>query len=204
VAWFDISRNNVIQKAVFIPTSGSLEGVPLTYDRLIDGQTSSGFEVDLTWNPSSGMQFKLGYAYIDATSNDENFNDLPYEAYLRSVIGVPKNELTFLGSYRFSDGSLDGLKVVVSASYKDKRTGNDRTTISDPRRGNPASLDDINFIWLDSYVRMDLLLSYKTQLGKFDAEYSLRVENVLDETYFLPGPHLGNPMNLKAGLKLSF
>jgi iron complex outermembrane receptor protein len=204
IAWFDISRNNVIQKAIFIPTSGPLEGVPLTYDRLIDGQTSTGFEADLTWNASTQVQLKLGYAHIDATSNDENFSDLPHEDYLRSVIGVPENEVTVMGSYRFTDGRLEGLKAVLSASYKGKRSGNDRTEITDPRRGNPARLNDINLIWLDSYVRVDLLLSYKARHGKFDTEYSLRLENILDETYFQPGPHLGNPFYIKAGLKLSF
>ncbi|MGC9449929.1 MAG: TonB-dependent siderophore receptor [Oceanipulchritudo sp.] len=204
LAWFDISRNNVIQKAIFIPSTGPLEGVPLTYDRLIDGQTSTGFEVDLTWNPSEQMQFKVGYANIDATSNDGNFSDLPHEDYLRTVIGVPENEFTLMGSYRFTDGPLEGLKAVLSASYKSERSGNDKTGITDPRRGNPAKLNDINVIWLDSYVRVDLLLSYKTRHGKYDTEYSLRLENILDETYFQPGPHLGNPFNIKAGLKLSF
>ena len=204
LAWFDISRNNVIQKAVFIPVAGPLEGVPLTYDRLIDGQTSTGFELDLTWNPSSELQLKLGYAYIDATSNDSNFVGLPHETYLRSVIGVPEQEVTLLGSYNFREGYLQGLKVVLSGSYKGRRTGNDQTDITDPRRGNPARLNDINLIWLDSYIRFDLLLSYKTRIGNYDAEYSLRVENLFDETYFLPGPHLGNPLNIKAGLKVSF
>ncbi|MEX0326297.1 MAG: TonB-dependent siderophore receptor [Puniceicoccaceae bacterium] len=204
LAWFDISRNNVIQKAIFVPTTGPFEGVPLTYDRLIDGQTSSGFEFDLTWNPSAEMQFRLGYAYIDATSNDENFSDLPHEDYLRSVIGVPENELTFMGSYRFTEGWLEGLKVGLSASYKDKRSGNDRTQITDPRRGSPATLNDINVIWLDAYLRVDLLVTYKTKYRDFDTEFSLRLENVFDKTYFLPGPHLGNPFNIKAGLKVSF
>lgn len=204
MAWFDISRNNVIQKSIFIPSTGPLAGTSLTYDRLIDGQTSNGFEVDLTWNPAGNIQLKLGYAYIDATSNDENFADLPHEDYLRTVIGVPENEVTFMGSYRFEEGRMEGLKVSLFASYKGKRSGNSTSEIADPRRGNPARLNDINVIWLDAYVRLDLLLSYKSRIGKFDTEYSLRIENLLDETYFLPGPHLGNPLSLKAGVKLSF
>lgn len=193
LAFFDIARTNVVQSASFTPETGPNAGNALSYNRLIDGETSKGFEVDVTWNPRPHVQLKLGYANIDAQSLDEAFEGHPFEEYLRTIRGVPEHDLTFVGSYEFTEGLLEDLKLVLSANYKSQRSG-----------GNNLSPDNLDRIWLDEYVRFDLLAKYGHAWGDADVDYSIRLENLFDTEYFMPGPHLGNPLNVRVGATVSF
>jgi iron complex outermembrane receptor protein len=195
LAWYDIERQNVVASGIFTPTTGPNAGIPLSYNFLLEGETSNGYEFELVYQPNSNWQIRAAYAYIDAKSINPQLAGVPAEDYLSLIGGVPENSASIFTKYTFDqDGALGGLAIGGGISYLDERRG-----------GNVSSSTDYDKIILDSYIRADVFASYKWTLENDDTvTVRVNIENVTDETYYVPGPFIGNPINGRLSVVYNF
>lgn len=178
MAFFDIEKQDV---------TITLRDGGIAYNSLVD-DASTGFEIDFAYEPFSGLQFLLGYAYIDSFRNDPTAPDWVTDIVSR-VPGVPNNQVTFWTKYVFSEGPLDGFSIGGGVQWMEDFRGS-------------AALPDI--IVLDGYTKVDLLLSYKLPTDSGSWKFDLFVDNILDENYYYPGPLAAYPRNYKVTLNYSF
>jgi iron complex outermembrane receptor protein len=194
-AYFDISRTNVVSSGTFTPTTGPNAGTELPFNFLIDGEESSGFEFDLLYQPIPEWQIRFAYSYIDAQRNDPTLAGNPYEDYLTLISGVPEHSASLFTKYSFAESSrLAGFAIGGGLKYLGERAG-----------GNASGGNNLDRIYLDSYVRADVFANYQWNVRNDDImKVQLYVENLTNEEYYLPGPFIGDPINVRLTLSYEF
>jgi len=100
--------------------------------------TTDGVDLEVVWSPTKRMQILSTYSYLDGrVTKDANIA-------LANLKGRPlpnnyDHRATFLAKYRFTDGALKGLDVMLGATWRGKifrdvinATNDSTTTIIDP------------------------------------------------------------------------
>lgn len=148
-------------------------------------QRSEGVELDLIWEPNSNWSLLATYAYIHARVTFDTI--IPIGDALPRV---PKHAGRFAARYRFTEGVLEGLAVGVGLTAASR-----------------AELTLPNSMRSDSYIVFDAQASYV--IGP--ARIGLRIDNILDEQYFMPYQYLaqsvvrpGNPRSAFVTLGFDF
>ncbi|MEX0326273.1 MAG: TonB-dependent siderophore receptor [Puniceicoccaceae bacterium] len=189
ISFFDIERQNVARTTAYQVFNDQGEiVVSFPYNVYTEGQTSKGVEATLILTPITHWQTIVNYAHIDAEIIDANFDGDPHEDILTSVVGVPENRFSLWTKYTIED-IQDGLQLGLGFIWSDESRG---------------TRNDRDVIVLDSYVRVDLLAQLDFELSGKDAYLKLNVKNLFDETYYNPGPFLGDPLNFTLGFGMDF
>lgn len=148
-------------------------------------QRSEGVELDLIWEPNSNWSFLANYAYTNARVTFDTIiptgDELPR---------VPEHAGRFAARYRFDGETLDGLAVGAGLTA-----------------ASSAELTLPNSVRSDGYIVFDVQASY--DIGT--ARIGLRIDNILDEQYFVPYQYLaqsvvrsGNPRSAFITLGFEF
>lgn len=187
---FHVARTDVVQGFNVFPDGPSDPSSQFGADRLVEGEESDGFEIDLIYSPIDNLQLKLGYAHIDSQVIDpaDNFDNFNPDFDAR-IPGVPRNQVSLFGKYDFVQGRGRGLSFGGGVVWMDKR------------RGGGLRED---FLVLDAYARVDVFASYRGRLGDNAWTVAVNVENLFDELYFTPGPYVGDPFNARVTFGLEF
>ena len=124
-------------------------------------QQSQGIELDVNGYVLPNFQLSASYAYIDAEIVEDDDPELIGER----IGGAPEHSANFWGRYDFSVGALKDIGVGAGMVYRDERFSwfGDRVV-------------------LPSYTVFDAALYY--QPSGIDMQISLKLNNVLDETYW--------------------
>lgn len=157
LAYFDIQQKNV-------PVLSFPQTTPPSFV-LVPGQTSKGFDGDISFAVTKEFDTIVTFAFMDAEARSQANSAAP--VVRNPVNNVAETTFGIWGRYKFkSSETLRGLAIGAGASYLSKRAITD----------NPnARL----FGYLDSFVTVDLQVSYDR--GPF--RYALNVSNLLDEEY---------------------
>ena len=146
-----------------------------------------GFEFDVAGEPVENLSFALSYAYTD-TRTDEATPRLERGTRLRNI---PRHAASAQVAYRFTSGSLRGLRVsggLVAESDRLTDTSNDIDTT------------------LPGYARLDVGASYAISEA---VEARVFVENVTDREYYTSAAGrnnigIGDPLRVSVGLRAKF
>ena len=152
---------------------------------------STGFDLDITWEPITNMSLTAGYGFTDAKYKDVAKNDYlkDYNLEGNQFAYTPKNTFYFLGDYTVPTGCLRGLGFNVSVSYQDEVFRN--------------STNDMKF---DAYWITDLGISY--EIPRKHIRLGFNVNNLFDVGYH--NQCLGNqlvpsePINWMGSIAYSF
>lgn len=152
---------------------------------------STGFDLDITWEPITNMSLTAGYGFTDAKYKDVAKNDYlkDYNLEGNQFAYTPKNTFYFLGDYTVPTGAVRGLGFNVSVSYQDEVFRN--------------STNDMKF---DAYWITDLGISY--EIPRKHIRLGFNVNNLFDVDYH--NQCLGNqlvpsePINWMGSIAYSF
>ena len=152
---------------------------------------STGFDIDVTWEPMTNMSFTIGYGFTDAKyksiANNEYMKEYNLEG--NQFAYTPKNTFYFLGDYTVAKGPVRGLGFNVSVSFQDKVY---RNTANDSQ--------------FDAYWTTDLGISY--EIPRNHIRLGFNVNNLFNTEYF--NQSLGNqlvpsePTNYMASISYIF
>lgn len=152
---------------------------------------STGFDIDVTWEPMTNMSFTTGYGFTDAKyksiANNEYMKEYNLEG--NQFAYTPKNTFYFLGDYTVAKGPVRGLGFNVSVSFQDKVY---RNTANDSQ--------------FDAYWTTDLGISY--EIPRNHIRLGFNVNNLFNTEYF--NQSLGNqlvpsePTNYMASISYIF
>ncbi len=151
VSAFKTKRSNVPESA---PDLG------VGFFRSAPGQTSQGFEVNASYNPSRRFQLNGGYAYLDA-----------FDTRTKQTVGnLSKHAFSGFARYEQPDGALKGVFATVGYIYRSTRV---------PTSGTAQPL------WIiPEFKRLDLGLGYGWKSGRFSYRVTANLENATDELLF--------------------
>ena len=184
IAIFQIDRNNVIGRSS--GNYASTSGVDVNYDNMGDVQ-SRGLELSLNSDKSKQLSFVLNYTYLNSkyTRYDE-FNRIltnqitgrdyvegAYNLDGNRVPRTPNHTLYLEGNYRV----IPSLLLMLDTTYKSSQYA-----------------DDMNEVKVDAYTVVNLRANYQTKISQYDLEFFTRVDNVLNEQYFMM-PRLSSDRN---------
>ncbi len=148
---------------------------------------SEGFELDFGGEITDNISVSFSYAYTDVrtTESSATFTE---GTRLRNV---PRNAASFQGSYKFMQGSLQGLRVFGGWVYEDSR------------RTSQASTDDT---MLPAYSIFNLGADYEITNN---VKATVLVKNIFDEEYYTSAAGalnigVGDPLRVDFGLKATF
>lgn len=151
ISAFKTKRSNIAEAA---PELGA------GFFRSVPGQTSQGFEVSASYNPSRRFQVNGGYAYLDAfdTRTRQTAPNLSQHA----VSGVAR--------YEQPEGALKGVFGTVGLIYRSTRV---------PTSGTAQPL------WIvPEFKRVDLGVGYGWKSGCCSYRATVNLENATDELLF--------------------
>ena len=175
---FDITKENV--------PGPSLNGVTT---ELIGKERSRGFEVDFSGELLPGWQVFGGYAYTNATI-DENTDGTEGN----DLFNAPRHRFTLWSGYTQPTGPMEGLGGGAGVFY----TGD-------------SYADNANDVKLDAFTLVDAALWHRPSRRYFNVSPALQigVRNLLDENYYLGGNGFnsvepGAPRTFYASLQLTF
>ncbi len=156
VSWFDLRQENV-------PVPSFPQTAPPTFV-LVPGETSKGFDGDITFRANKNLDILATFASFDAQASSQANTASP-------VIHAPVNnvaEHTFglWTRYKFTDGPLKGFSAGVGISHLS-------------RRAIASNNNAVIFGWLKPFTTADLVLGYET--GSF--RYGLNVDNLFNTRY---------------------
>lgn len=124
----------------------NLAGQQKGANKTVGEATSEGFEVEVIWSPVKQVQVLAAYTYLDGyVSKDLNTSPATWEG--RPLPNNYYHRAAALAKYRFTDGRLKGLDVVVGANWRSEifrdainATSDSTTTLVSPvaRFGKPA------------------------------------------------------------------
>lgn len=124
----------------------NLPGQQKGANKTVGEATSEGFEVEVIWSPVKQVQVLAAYTYLDGyVSKDLNTSPATWEG--RPLPNNYYHRAAALAKYRFTDGRLKGLDVVVGANWRSEifrdainATSDSTTTLVSPvaRFGKPA------------------------------------------------------------------
>ena len=152
---------------------------------------STGFDLDITWEPVKNMSLTTGYGFTDAKyksiANNEYMKEYNLEG--NQFAYIPKNTFYFLGDYTVPTGAVRGLGFNVSVSWQDKVY---RNTANDSQ--------------FDGFWITDLGISY--EIPRNHIRLGFNVNNLFNTDYF--NQSLGNqfvpsePTNWMASISYKF
>lgn len=152
---------------------------------------STGFDLDITWEPVTNMSLTTGYGFTDAKyksiANNEYMKEYNLEG--NQFAYTPRNTFYFLGDYTVPTGAVRGLGFNVSVSWQDKVY---RNTANDSQ--------------YDGYWITDLGISY--EIPRKHIRLGFNVNNLFNTDYF--NQSLGNqfvpsePTNYMASISYKF
>ena len=172
VSVFQTKRDNVVEAA---PDLG------VGYFRSVPGQTSEGFEVTGSYNPSRRFQINGGYAYLDAHDTRTG----------AGVANTSRHSFSAFARYEQPDGVLKGAFASIGYIYRSERT---------PTGG----------VWIvPDFNRVDLGLGYGWKSGKIAYRINANLENAFDELLFADNNQSDRyamlaPRNLRVSFRLAF
>lgn len=159
LSYYNIDVKNIVRAGQVVNTN------------VQDGnQTSKGFELEVTTNPISGLNFIFGYAYNNSKLNNANAD----VNGLRPETAGPENLINYWISYSLQTSKLKGLGLGVGGNYGDSTFIYNRNPSGS---GNPA---DVETFALPSYSVINASLYYDQPKYRV----SLKVNNLTDELYF--------------------
>jgi len=158
-ALFEIEKDNVLEQTGLTNANG------VNYWVEVGNVKSQGAEVELQYQPKPHIQFRGGYAYVDAFVSD-SLDAADVGAPLRNV---PVHSANLWSRYNVPGGALKGFGFGLGGTYQSERLG--LTT------NNQA----IQFR-MSSFVKLDGALYYNWKRSSV----ALNVKNITDERYF-PG-----------------
>jgi outer membrane receptor protein involved in Fe transport len=148
---FKTKRSNVPEAA---PDLG------VGFFRSAPGQTSQGFELSASFNPSRRLQLNGGYAYLDAFDTRTK----------RTVANLSQHAFSGFARYEQPGGVLKGVFATVGYIYRGTRV---------PTSG--AAQPE----WIiPEFKRLDLGLGYGWKAGRLSYRVSANLENATDELLF--------------------
>ncbi|HEY4246707.1 MAG TPA: TonB-dependent siderophore receptor [Lacunisphaera sp.] len=156
VSWFDLRQENV-------PVPSFPQTTPPTYV-LVPGETSKGFDGDITYRASKNLDILATFASFNAQASSQANTASP-------VIHAPVNNVAehtygLWTRYKFTDGELKGFSIGVGLSHLS-------------RRAVASNNNAIIYGWLKPFTTADLVLGYET--GAF--RYGLNVDNLFNTRY---------------------
>ncbi|WP_281634516.1 TonB-dependent receptor [Flavobacterium luteolum] len=159
LSYYNIDVKNIVRAGQVVNTN------------VQDGnQTSKGFEVEVTANPFSGLNFIFGYANNDSKLNNANAD----VNGLRPETAGPENLINYWVSYSLQTSKLRGLGFGIGGNYGSETFVYNRNPTGS---GNPA---DVETFVLPSYSIVNATLYYDQPKYRL----SLKVDNLTDELYF--------------------
>lgn len=156
ISWFDLRQENV-------PVPSFPQTTPPTYV-LVPGETSKGFDGDITYRASKNLDILATFASFNAQASSQANTASP-------VIHAPVNNVAehtygLWTRYKFTDGTLKGFSIGVGISHLS-------------RRAIASNNNAIIYGWLKPFTTTDLVLGYET--GAF--RYGVNVDNLFDKRY---------------------
>lgn len=175
IAIFQLDRNNVIGRSS--GNYASTSGVDVQYDNMGDVQ-NRGLELALNSDKSKQLSFVLNYTYL-------NSKYTRYDEFNRILTNQTTGRDYVEGTY-----NLDGNTVPRTPNHTVYLEGNYRIIPSllftaDTTYKSSQYADDMNEVKVDGYAVVNLRAKYNTKISVFDLEIFARVDNVLDEQYYM-------------------
>lgn len=159
LSYYNIDVKNIVRAGQLVNTN------------VQDGnQTSKGFELEVTANPISGLNFIFGYAFNNSKLNNANADVNGF----RPETAGPENLINYWISYSIQNDKLRGLGFGIGGNYGDETFIYNRNPSGS---GNPA---DVERFALPSYSIVNATLYYDQPRYRL----SLKVDNLTDELYF--------------------
>ncbi|WP_162906604.1 TonB-dependent siderophore receptor [Algihabitans albus] len=149
---------------------------------------SEGVELNLNGEITENFSLGLSYAYTDARIDSNDNPNFPRGTRIRNV---PRHAASLQAAYRFTEGSLDGLRLFGGVVYEGEKPAD--TTAADD-----TSLPD--FLRVDLGASYDLTESIQTRL---------QIQNLTDKEYYVSGSTArnivpGQPFNATLGIRVRF
>ncbi len=146
-----------------------------------------GIEFDLSGEVNDNLSLGFTYAYTDTRTQSET-PSLPAGIRLRNI---PRNAASAQIAYRFTQGSLAGLRLFGSLIYEDEKLTNTSATIKTT---------------IPSSVRLNLGAGYRFDKG---VDAYLLAKNVTDKEYYTSAAGqnnigVGDPLRLEMGVTVNF
>jgi iron complex outermembrane receptor protein len=168
--------------------SGDLENIR----KSIGVEEAQGFEVELAYRPQDNWDILFNVGYVDsetAVGEDDAARDLDVRPGT-PIPEVPDLTLALWTRYNIEEGPLEGAYIGLGATH----IGDRRKSI----RGDQP-------IVIPAYERFDLLLGYETELRNgMGLNFSVNIENIFDESYFVYSAARGMDRNASFRLKITF
>lgn len=182
LAHFDIRQAN-------IPVPSFPQTTPPTYI-LVPGQTSRGFDGDLTFAVTKNLDVMASFATFNAVASSQANTTAP--VIRNPVNNVAEQTFGLWTRYKFTDGGLKGLSAGVGVSHLSSRavTNNSNATVYGYLR--PFTLADVSITYDRGRFRYGLNID-----NLFDREYDAAVRN---QSIVIPGM----ARNMKASVTWKF
>jgi len=121
VTVYQISNNNLAQTAQFL-ADGVTQNTTTTLKELVGATKGKGVEIDITANPTEGLNIMAGYSFNEtkvSKSSGTNGSLVVGDILART----PKNTANLSFFYKLPSGKLKGLSFGAIANYVGNRTG---------------------------------------------------------------------------------
>ena len=149
---------------------------------------SEGVEFNLNGEITENFSLGLSYAFTDARTDSNDSPTFPKGTRIRNV---PRHAASLQASYRFTEGSLQGLRLFGGVVFEGSKPAD--TTAADDTQ-------------LPDFVRVDLGASYDLTDS---VQARLQIRNLTDEEYYVSGSTArnivpGQPFNATLGVRVRF
>jgi iron complex outermembrane receptor protein len=156
ISYFDLKQENV-------PVPAFPQTTPPTFV-LVPGETSKGFDGDITWQVDHNLDLIFTFAVFDAEARSQaNTTASVIEA---PVNNVAEQTCSLWARYKFTTGALRGFSAGLGVSHLSKRA-------------IASNNNAIIYGWLDPFTTADLVLTYE----RGNLRYGLNVDNLFNEQY---------------------
>lgn len=181
-AYFEIAQTNVT-----VPNP-AYQNDPTQPQQLVSDLTNNGYELEVMGSLTKELSVVLTYSHLHMR-----------DSLGRMVRGVADNNASALLSYRFRDGSWNGLAVTVGVNYTDRRAGD----IPSAGYTSLGVVEKVSFYLKPQYVNT-VSISYRLN-ERFS--FRLNVDNVFDEKNYLSvagGRSWGSGLTTATGRNIRF
>lgn len=183
LAAYEITQENIVITLVI----GAGTPQVFSYNAQSGEQRSRGFEYSFNAALSENFAFFGGYSYTDAVVTSDNQNP---QTVGRTLAGSFKDKVNIFGRYSFKRGGLDGLSIAAGAAYY-----------------GPAPYGLSNAVYPIQTMDVTLatlVLDYTKTIGAYRWNFSLNVDNALDERYYSNLNYEGEPRNIRLTVGVKF
>ena len=135
-------------------------------ETVITADESTGFEMEVFYNPFENWSTVLAYSYIDA----KVVGAISPELQGLRLEGATPHRLTFFNSYKFEEGSLSGLRLGGGLVWADGPI---------QQFGTAANA----FVIEDGYTTVDLFARYSTKIYDTPVTFGVNIDNATDEVF---------------------